>query len=1111
MVRKRITRSIDDLPEVRLAKRKKVEDPCDTTALIAPSKSKRTSSSKGITPARKRKPKSEENAQQNGFASESEDSEVEVAVKKKQRVSRRSNLKNTRQNNEEKPDEVEKTKERKTSKKRGKKKIQKGNEKLCLQKTDDTCIVNTDAIETHCNETPLQDIKMENLGGNAKSGTNKHARGKKGNNPKINKKSLKESAKDIKSKLDDQYDATSRVNDWVKTEKAKDADSSGGESEEDIDWEDVQEAEGHHSVDLCDNSSISSSTACSSAVTKTEVEISIQIPGMKGKRKKKTEDDLLTKIKKAMTRFKKQIQLDMHKAHLVTLIAWGFNRNAVCNQPVLQAYSLSFVPSHLITKSVKKWQSEELTNLITWFKEDFPPFQQFRDDLSKNDMIPVSRYPQNMAEVLVILLRSLGILTRLVASLQPVSMKIAKDGKAATKKANASKIMESPSNSSIQATPTRAGKPSVVLKSENTLDDSEIMETKQANTLENNADSPASSTSTSVQSSSPSSSGQAKVKTSPSSSQSSSSLQSKVESSVKTRSNQNETPRKTKSSTPKVGNKKEKDENKVKDAASGPKRKRLRKQKKVNYADNADSGSNSEDQLSSYSEEKSNSESDEEFEKEISYKAPVKKPAPSKGKTNKTSLTSKVKKSPSVVEMIDDDDEFEISSKPRIFRRQSSQSSKEGKSPVQIISDDSDEGATVRKNKAGTDMWVEVYLPTSKSWMCVDLVSYSVNQPELCEKYASNPLSYVLSFDNENSVKDVTERYASEWLSKTKKFRIDAEWWEETLLPYKTKKKKMDEMENSQLLAQHQERPLPQSITEYKNHPLYVLKRHLLKFEAIYPETAATLGFIRGEAVYSRDCVHLLHTREKWMSLDARVVKQGEEPYKIVKGRMKRNQPVVDLTSTVTIDLFGQWQTEEYKPPPVKDGKVPRNEYGNVELFKPSMLPPGSKHIKIPGIQKIAKKLGIDGAPAVVGFDFHCGFCHPVIDGLVVAKESVPALMDAWRQEQQEAERRKEEKREKRVLGYWKQFVKSLLIRERLKRKYDTQESRTSEQSGEQLEDEKISSVAVSWPQNMKQGKTSIKDEGHCHVFPKRLHKKDKINGEWTKSCTCGFTLPLDK
>lgn len=36
----------------------------------------------------------------------------------------------------------------------------------------------------------------------------------------------------------------------------------------------------------------------------------------------------------------------------------------------------------------------------------------------------------------------------------------------------------------------------------------------------------------------------------------------------------------------------------------------------------------------------------------------------------------------------------------------------------------------------------------------------------------------------------------------------------------------------------------------------YALRRHLLKYEAIYPETAATLGYIRGEPVYARECVH---------------------------------------------------------------------------------------------------------------------------------------------------------------------------------------------------------------------------------------------------------------
>lgn len=45
------------------------------------------------------------------------------------------------------------------------------------------------------------------------------------------------------------------------------------------------------------------------------------------------------------------------------------------------------------------------------------------------------------------------------------------------------------------------------------------------------------------------------------------------------------------------------------------------------------------------------------------------------------------------------------------------------------------------------------------------------------------------------------------------------------------------------------------------------------------------------------------------------------------------------------VELFGEWQVEDYIPPIAKDGKVPRNEYGNVELFKPEMLPRGCAHL----------------------------------------------------------------------------------------------------------------------------------------------------------------------
>ena len=74
-----------------------------------------------------------------------------------------------------------------------------------------------------------------------------------------------------------------------------------------------------------------------------------------------------------------------------------------------------------------------------------------------------------------------------------------------------------------------------------------------------------------------------------------------------------------------------------------------------------------------------------------------------------------------------------------------------------------------------------------------------------------------------------------------------------------------DEEENEELEMNLLSQPLPSSISAFKNHPLFALRRHLLKYEAIYPPDTPSLGFIRGEEVLPRSSVHVLHTREKWL------------------------------------------------------------------------------------------------------------------------------------------------------------------------------------------------------------------------------------------------------
>ncbi|KAI4468315.1 dna repair protein xp-c / rad4 [Holotrichia oblita] len=264
---------------------------------------------------------------------------------------------------------------------------------------------------------------------------------------------------------------------------------------------------------------------------------------------------------------------------------------------------------------------------------------------------------------------------------------------------------------------------------------------------------------------------------------------------------------------------------------------------------------------------------------------------------------------------------------------------------------------------------------------------------------ATHPISYILSWDNDHSIKDLTKRYCLNWNTVTRKLRVDDKWWNETLLPYKPPRSARDREEDEDLARQQLEQPLPTTISEFKNHPLYVIKRHLLKFEAIYPPDALILGFVRNEPIYSRDCVHVLHSRDIWLK-HAKVVKPGEKPYKIVKARPKYDKVSFNL---------------------------------NIRL--------------VPGLNKIARKMNIDCAPAIVGFDFHGGWSHPTYDGFIVCEEFSEQLIAAWYQEQEESEKRAQEKIEKRVYDNWRRLIRGLLIRERLKAKYDFGESSTVSKS----------------------------------------------------------------
>jgi xeroderma pigmentosum group C-complementing protein len=73
---------------------------------------------------------------------------------------------------------------------------------------------------------------------------------------------------------------------------------------------------------------------------------------------------------------------------------------------------------------------------------------------------------------------------------------------------------------------------------------------------------------------------------------------------------------------------------------------------------------------------------------------------------------------------------------------------------------------------------------------------------------------------------------------------------------------------------------------------------------------------------------------------------------------------------------------------------VSKNERGQVDVWSEKCLPPGTVHLRLPRLFQVAKRLGIDYAPAMVGFDYRSGRCLPVFDGIVVCTEFQSAILE---------------------------------------------------------------------------------------------------------------------
>lgn len=278
--------------------------------------------------------------------------------------------------------------------------------------------------------------------------------------------------------------------------------------------------------------------------------------------------------------------------------------------------------------------------------------------------------------------------------------------------------------------------------------------------------------------------------------------------------------------------------------------------------------------------------------------------------------------------------------------------------------------------------WTEVRSPITDKYIPVDaLVKKLVGtNRELIESLEPRGgkaekkrqvMAYVVGFSRDGTAKDVTIRYLKRQMlpGKTKGVRMpvkklpvhnrhgkikrydEYDWFRRVMTGYTRGGPKHPLTEADQNEDMTDLRPAKverrevkegeETLQYYKTSQEYVLERHLKREEALQPDArpvrtfkSKSKGTATEEPVYLRADVVQVKSAETWHK-QGRAPIPGERPLKRVPYRaatINRQRELAEAEAAtgqkVLQGLFSLQQTDWIIPPPIKDGIIPKNEYG---------------------------------------------------------------------------------------------------------------------------------------------------------------------------------------
>ncbi|KAI0219011.1 hypothetical protein L0F63_002784 [Massospora cicadina] len=314
-------------------------------------------------------------------------------------------------------------------------------------------------------------------------------------------------------------------------------------------------------------------------------------------------------------------------------------------------------------------------------------------------------------------------------------------------------------------------------------------------------------------------------------------------------------------------------------------------------------------------------------------------------------------------------------------------------------------------------LWSEYKNPATGEWLVFPGDSSHLR---VCDNQIRLCLDYVVGISAEG-VEDVTANYVSDFLSRHHQLRqrfVGASgceawlcgWWGSVLRLLGGRKL------HQTTLNHHVKEKMPTTLAGFKSHPLLVLERHVPKTMVVRPQTPH-VGLFKGEKVFPRSALVPLKSKKAWWLLGREIHPKYQH-----------------LESTMV--LFPEYHTRVYAAPLLGGNKIPRNKHGSFDLFQPNMLPKDAAHLTEPDAALIARRLGLDYARAVVGFQHGASGALPVEDGVIVSKADALVLRDAIAAYHASAQEREAASRRARAIRHWKAYIRFLEIKLRLGEDY---------------------------------------------------------------------------